>query len=115
MTVARVIAVVIAGCVSVLCSTRVTAQVTDSSRSGAVQGIVYDSIGGAPLAGAVVQIALAEDRTHVQSATADSAGRFRVNDLRAGAYFIGFFHPMLDSLGLDTPVRRVSVSSGQSV
>jgi hypothetical protein len=41
----------------------------------------------------------------------DSIGRYVVNDVPLGNYRIGFFHPMLDSLGIEAPLREVHVDS----
>lgn len=82
--------------------------------TGTVQGTVYDSIQGRPLAGATVQLVNAADtaggRTH--AARTDSAGRFRIAALAPGTYLGGFFHPLLDSLGFEGEQRAVRVSAG---
>jgi hypothetical protein len=75
-----------------------------------VSGIVYDSIAHAPLAGAAVQLAAEHFGRNV---TSDSLGRFTFSDVPDGRYMLGFFHPMLDSLGLDAPVREISVMGHQ--
>ena len=38
-----------------------------------------------------------------------------MNDVPDGRYILGFFHPMLDSLGVDAPLREVLVYGGRSV
>src|ERR1051325_1132774 len=82
-------------------------------RPGGVRGVVYDSVGRAPLAGAVVQLAPVGERMAAQrSVTADAAGRFTLDSLPAGGYVVGFFHPLLDSLGIEPPLRRVDVIEG---
>lgn len=93
------------------------AQVPDSSAhaSTIVRGTVYDSIGRAPLSGAVVQIVSINQRTLTRGATADSVGRFTIPDVALGEYIIGFLHPMPDSLGLEMPIRRITVANAPSV
>lgn len=82
--------------------------------TGTVQGTVYDSIRGRPLADATVQLVNAAEtaggRTH--AARTDSAGRFRMAAVPPGSYLGGFFHPLLDSLGFEGEQRAVLVSAG---
>ena len=65
-----------------------------------VIGTVTDSVNHHPLAGAMIQLAN-DSAKIVKSATSDSLGGFRIDSLAPGSYIIGFFHPTLDSLGLD--------------
>lgn len=88
------------------------AQVPDSARhfGTTVSGVVRDSIARAPLAGALVQLVASDDPAHfLRSARSDSLGRFTLFDVPPGSYRIGFFHPLLDSLGMDAPLRDVHV------
>ena len=81
-----------------------------------VSGIVHDSIGGKPLAGSVVQLVASGAPTPLaRTAISDSLGRFTLDDVPAGRYMLGFFHPMLDSLGVEPPVREVNVAGGLPV
>lgn len=82
-----------------------------SSQPGAVSGIVFDSIAGAPLRDALVQLDSPE--RYGRSATTDSLGWFTMRDVPPGRYTIGFLHPMLDSLGLEPPLRRLEVGAGR--
>ena len=95
------------------------AQTADSARRGggaSVRGVVHDSIAHAPLAGAAVQIVSAEPAMRFgRMATADSLGRFHFGDIPLGRYTIGFFHPVLDSLGIDAPLREVRINDSASV
>jgi hypothetical protein len=85
---------------------------SSSSTGTTISGVVHDSIGGGTLAGATVQLVAHDDPANiVQSATSDSIGRYRLLDVPLGNYRIGFFHPMLDSLGVDAPLREVHVDS----
>jgi hypothetical protein len=76
-----------------------------------VRGTVYDSIGGRPLGGATVQLTGRADSVagRVFSTAADSAGRYSLDAVPPGDYFAGFFHPVLDSLGVELRPAEVSV------
>jgi len=75
-----------------------------------VSGVVHDSLSGGPLAGATVQLAGAGSlQSFVRTVLSDSAGRFTVRDVPSGRFTLGFFHPMLDSLGLEPPLRELHV------
>jgi hypothetical protein len=80
-----------------------------------VTGVVYDSIAHAPLAEANVQLIRADssgaDR-RAFFATSDARGRFELDSVPPGTYLAGFFHPVLDSLGLQVPGRRVELRDG---
>ena len=95
------------------------AQVADSGRRsalGRVTGVVIDSIGGGLLATAIVQLADAESVSRFgTTTTTDSLGRFTFERVPRGRYTLGFFHPLLDSLGVTAPMREVSIDDGQSV
>ncbi|WP_309672882.1 carboxypeptidase-like regulatory domain-containing protein [Gemmatimonas sp.] len=83
---------------------------TTSSRA-TVYGIVNDSIAARPLAGAVVQLVTTDTLANFgRTIVSDSTGRFTFEDVPAGRYTLGFFHPMLDSLGLDPILRSVSAT-----
>ncbi|MBL8958364.1 MAG: carboxypeptidase regulatory-like domain-containing protein [Gemmatimonadetes bacterium] len=87
-------------------------------RGGAqgVRGVVYDSVGRAPLAGAHVQLVPVDGAMHAvarRTTHTDAAGAFAVDSLPAGRYLVGFFHPRLDSLGLDPLVKRVELRGGR--
>lgn len=85
--------------------------------SGAnISGIIFDSLSNAPLSGAVVQLISADDPSLLgRSATSDSLGRYSLDDVPPARYVVGFLHPMLDSVGLEIPLREVKVTSGQSL
>jgi len=87
---------------SVLASSVGQAQVT-------VTGTVTDSVSHRPLAGAMIQIEAQPSRV-VKMATSDSLGVYRVDSLAPGAYIIGFFHPALDSLGIDLSPKRFTIT-----
>ena len=50
-----------------------------------------------------------------RTATTDSLGRFTLGGVPDGRYTLGFFHPMLDSLGLDPRLREVRVDRQRPV
>jgi len=78
--------------------------------SGAVRGVVYDSlITSRPLEGAEVWI----ESTN-RMARSDAAGHFTLSALAPGRYVLTFYHPMLDSAGISVPPVTVDVVAGDS-
>src|SRR5207249_2205281 len=73
-----------------------------------VTGVVTDSVARRPLADALVQMAI-ERGSHVLTTTTNSLGVFRIDSVVPGTYIIGFFHPALDSLGIDLSPKRFVV------
>lgn len=84
------------------------------AQSGSVAGVVFDSLEGRPLAGALVQLVASPPEHQSYSVTADSLGRFRFEGVREGSYIAGFLHPLLDSLGLTASYRAVAVSERET-
>lgn len=76
-----------------------------------VVGTVTDSVSHHPLAGALVQI-MRDSSRETHGTNSDSVGAFRFDSLSPGSYIIGFFDPMLDSLGIELSPRRVIVGPG---
>jgi hypothetical protein len=66
-----------------------------SSTMGYLQGVAIDSIHGAPLSNALIQLD-GTDRVGV----ADSLGRFLIDSIKPGSYKILVDHPILDTLGI---------------
>lgn len=97
-----------------LCARLAAAQTADTiarTTGATVSGVVTDSLDHAPLDGAVVQLVAADGSAHGgRSAMSDSLGRFVIPDVPTGRYTLGFFHPMLDSLGVESPLREVVVT-----
>ncbi|HYR07533.1 MAG TPA: carboxypeptidase regulatory-like domain-containing protein, partial [Longimicrobium sp.] len=75
--------------------------------TASLEGVVVDSVGGTPLAGATVYVA----GTHHVART-DAAGRFQLRGLPAGEQRVSFFHPRTDSLLLVIPLREVALAPG---
>ena len=76
-----------------------------------VVGEVYDSVANRPLANAHVQMVRTTALQIGRSATTDSRGRYRVDSIAPGEYFATFFHPVVDSLAVQAPVRRVMLGA----
>ena len=75
-----------------------------------VRGVVYDSIARRTLAGATVEFVSADDpAARPFSSVSDVQGRYSVAGVPAGQYLAGFFHPALDSLGIEAAPRRVVI------
>lgn len=72
-------------------------------------GEVYDSIGNRPFVGAVVQLVPTDGRRAAWSVSSDARGRYRIDSIIPGDYLVSFFHPVLDSLAILAPIRRVSL------
>ena len=83
---------------------------------GSISGLIRDSIAHAPLAGAMVQLVAPEGKpAFVRTAVSDSLGRFALVDIPDGRFTLGFYHPMLDSLGVEPPLREVSMEGRRAV
>jgi len=89
-------------------------QVPDSTHrtvGATLSGIVFDSLARAPLAGAWVQLVAAEGASRpARTVASDALGQFTIADVPDGRYTLGFFHPMIDSLGIEPPLRDVTVT-----
>lgn len=75
-----------------------------------VSGVVTDSLAHAPLARATVQLIARGDPSRAMSTESDSSGRFSFDGVPVGQYHLGFFHEILDSLGIDAPLKEVTVA-----
>jgi hypothetical protein len=98
---------------SVAATATLDAQAVSASRSPGttVSGIVTDSIAHAPLSNATVQLVSPDPSTFARTAISDSLGHFLISDVPLGRYMLGFFHPLLDSLGVEAPLRELNVDS----
>ena len=93
-----------------------TAQTKRGPDRATISGIVYDSIGHAPLDGATIQMVSADgSRRAARTTISDSTGHFVLNDVPAGRYSVGFFHPTLETLGIESPLREVTVAGEKSI
>lgn len=84
----------------------------DTGATAALSGTVYDSVASSPLGGAQVQLVSLEDKSRVYTVSADSLGRFHIDGMAPGRYAAGFFHPAVDALGIQAPLRSVTVKAG---
>jgi hypothetical protein len=73
-----------------------------------VRGVVFDSTLRRPLADATIQLSRV-GTPGVRSTRSDSVGAYAFADLDVGTYVIGFFHPRLDSLGLEGGEWRIDL------
>ena len=85
-------------------------------QNGIIVGYIFDSTVTRPLAEANIQIVTKADVTHGRSFSvlSDSSGFFRVTDVPPGEYLITFFHPRLDELGLNGPMKGMTVSGART-
>jgi hypothetical protein len=72
-------------------------------------GTAYDSVAKRHLDSAIVQLVRAERPGEGRTATADGNGHFRFEDVPEGDWILGLMHPVVDSLGIDTPALLVRV------
>lgn len=93
---------------------RRTANAQTGAPTATVEGVVYDSVRSAPLAGATVQLISSVQPSQAFSAETDSTGAFRIARVPRGQFVIGFLHAELAELDLSAVEHQVSVDS-QSV
>jgi hypothetical protein len=75
-----------------------------------ITGRIYDSVAKAPLFGATVQLVPSKlGSMPPMQATTDSGGKYTLNAVPAGAYVLGFYHAVLDSIGIEPPFVRIEV------
>ncbi len=83
-----------------------TAHVASATLSGVV-GVVVDSLHGAALSGAIIDV----DGTG-REGVSDSAGRYRIDSVPPGPHRLGLFHPLLDTLGLSIATNPIDFAAG---
>jgi hypothetical protein len=89
-----------------------TADTTHRAPAAQVSGVVRDSVARRPIAEALVQLVSADDPAKfVRTSISDSLGRFAIRDVPVGRYTLGFFHPILDSLGVENALHALYVGS----
>jgi hypothetical protein len=82
----------------------------------ALRGVVYDSLAKAPLKGALVQLVGSDaSSTFGQTVVSNALGQFELLEVPAGAYTLGFYHPMLDSLGMEPIARALTLGAQRQV
>jgi hypothetical protein len=74
-----------------------------------LSGVVFDSLAMRPLARAVVQLVSAREATQARSVETGENGAFAFDSVQAGTYLLGFYHALIDSLGITPPLVRVDV------
>lgn len=74
-----------------------------------VSGVVFDSLSSRPLTGAIVQLVPVSNAVSARSVQTVGSGAFSFDSVGAGSYLLGFYHPLLDSLGIAAPLSRVDV------
>jgi hypothetical protein len=84
--------------------------VVEMTAYASISGVVFDSIRGAPLAGARVSLAGTADSTRT-----DAQGRFTLGHLTDGVYALAFDHPRLDSLHFVPDAALVTVVPPQEI
>jgi hypothetical protein len=94
-----------------LASTAAQASGAQQTNSAAIEGTVYDSLSHAPLRDAAVSFVAAAARTTSYNARSDSSGHYVLQNVQPGTYLVGFLHPLLDSIGIEPPTHRVTVSA----
>jgi hypothetical protein len=108
MTTARPVPI---GCLLVAAlATSLPAQEITGRASGAVRGLVYDSVAARPLAGASVEMAVRDGASAPRIAVTDATGRYRFDSVPTGRYVLGFFHDALTALGLDAVTRNIDLA-----
>jgi hypothetical protein len=101
--VARLVWRIAAALSLVLHAGQLASQSTSAPARVSLTGTVFDSIRSRPLSRARVQLIGAEPATPAAqfAAETDSLGRFSVGDVPVGRYLAGFFHPLVDTVGLE--------------
>ncbi len=75
--------------------------------TASLKGIVFDSTAMEPLGGARVAVLGTSAITD-----ADPSGHFELSGIPDGSFWVSFFHPRLQSLGVSAPSRQVSFEAG---
>lgn len=86
-----------------------------AAQQATISGVVMDSLAGAPLRGATVQLVPSARTTAARTTVSDAMGRFTFAEVADGRYVIGFLHPTLDALGVEPIARAVTVAGEREV
>ena len=100
----------VAALMAVSMSMSARAVVAQGEGTALLRGVVYDSTAMSVLSGARVAVL----GTNAVSETAPN-GRFQLRDIPAGNYWVSFYHPRLQELGVSAPSRQVAFEAGQTV
>jgi hypothetical protein len=87
------------------------ARAQNAPSTATVEGVVYDSVRAAPLAGATVQLISSVEPSQAFSAETDSTGSFHIAQVPRGQFVIGFLHSELAELDLGAVEHRLRVDS----
>ncbi|MDH5758402.1 MAG: Plug and carboxypeptidase regulatory-like domain-containing protein [Gemmatimonadota bacterium] len=79
-----------------------------TASTAALEGVVLDSLGSDPLAGAVVRLVGTADST-----VTDAQGAFRFSELLEGLYEVAWSHPALEEFGGRGPSTSVTLEAGR--
>ena len=97
----------LAGC-AIAAGSRLSAQT--------VSGRIFDSLAKAPVVGATVQLVAQPPGSAAPiEATSDNVGNYRFDNVSSGIYILGFYHALLDSIGIEPPTRRINVERASGI
>jgi hypothetical protein len=80
-----------------------------------VRGEIIDSVRNRVLTGATVQLSATDNSGRILSTTSNLQGIFQIDEVPAGTYLVGFLHPFLDSLGVESSLLRLEVSTDEPI
>lgn len=80
-----------------------------------VRGEIVDSVRSRMLPGATVQLSAADNSGRILATTTNRQGVFQFDEVPAGVYLAGFLHPFLDSLGVESTLLRVEVTTDEPI
>lgn len=80
-----------------------------------VRGEIVDSVRSRMLPGATVQLSATDNSGRILSTTTNRQGSFQFDEVPAGVYLAGFLHPFLDSLGVESTLLQVAVSTDEPI
>lgn len=87
----------------------------DAPAGARVRGEIVDSVRSRMLTGATVQLTATDNSGRILSTTTNRQGAFQFENVPAGVYLAGFLHPFLDSLGVESSMLRVEVSTDEPI
>jgi len=77
--------------------------------TASLKGMVFDSTAMEPLGGARVAVLGTSAITD-----ADPSGHFELSEIPEGSFWVSFFHPRLQSLGVSAPSRQIKFEAGKT-